>query len=332
MRIDSAALGRWLPLVGAFVVVAAVVAIVLDDGPQGRLLPPPTGVTSADPVATTAVPDFSQVVLAPVPGETTTTGPIPSGNTTLRGTVEGPEGGVAGGVVRADRLVGASVQRFDVGTDASGGWVLGNLPGGRYRVRAFLPGAFAMDDAEVFYVPDGEVRDLRLVVDDFRGVSVTASTNPGAPIVGRGVNLAVRVVEGTVDGDGVARQVPLVGVAVRISSTGWTTLDVASTTTTTDDDDETDDPGPTASAGGEVVITTDTNGVAVFEFRCDRITDVTAVALVGENQDRFPLSPPSCAPVPTTTTTTTTAPAEDGPDEDGPDEDGPEDSTTTTGG
>ena len=121
------------------------------------------------------------------------------------------------------------------------------------------------------------------------GVTVRASTSPSAPIVGQGVNLAVRVVERRVEADGIAREVPLPGLRVEVQSSGWTEMRSS---------DDTD-----------VARVTDSDGVVVFEYRCDRVTSVTATAIVGDAAMAFALDPPSCSPVPTTTTTTTTTTA-----------------------
>ncbi len=283
--------GRWaLGGLVALVVILAVGGIFPGCGaPEGRTLPPPSSTTSTDPTTTTTTPDFSRVALDPVPGETTTTGLVATGATTLRGVVEGPDGPVAGATVRAERLVGTAVQRHEATTGADGTFSLAGVPGGRYRVRAFLPGSLAMDDAEVFYVADGDTHDLRLRLRSFTGLVVTASTNPRTPFVGDGVNLAVLVAARTVDDDGIARAVPQAGVSVRISTTGWTTV-----------------------GDGRTLQLTGSDGVAVFEFRCDRVTAVTATAVVGADEAIFALDPPACAARPTTTSA-------------------PEDQTTTTG-
>ena len=274
---------RWLTAATAAVAVVAVVAWFATgcSGPEARTLPSPSSTSSTEPTTTTTEPDYSLIALDPVPGRTTTTAPMTAGHTTLRGSVEGPDGPVPGAVVRAERLVGDAVQRTDVQTAPDGTFTFTDLPGGRFRVRAFLPGSLAMDHAEVFFVPDGETRDLRLIVQAYGGLTVHASTTPATPIVDDAVNLAVLVAERTVDDSGIAREVPQPGLSVRVSASGWTALD--------------DLP----------VQFTDADGVAVFEFRCDRVTTVVATAIVGPDEEAFPLDPPPCAPVPTTTTTTT---------------------------
>lgn len=310
-------------LVGAVSILLLAALVDVAQRPEARTLPPPSSTSSTEPTVATTAPDYSRIALEPVPGETTTTAPMTEGSSTVRGSVVGPDGPVPGAVVRAERLVGDAVQRVDVRTAEDGTYTIDRIPGGRFRVRAFLPPTLAMESAEVFFLEDGTERDLRLVVQAFSGLSVRASTAPTAPFVGQDVNLAVRVAEFTVDDDGVARQVPRPDVAVRVTSSGWARADDRS-----DDDDggltnpfEDDDDDDGGGGSSDDVETTGADGVALFEFHCDRATNVTATAFVGPDEQPFPLDPPPCRPQPTTTTTTTA-----------PDDDGPELTTSTTAG
>lgn len=291
------------------VVVASLLALASCSDPQPRTLPPPSSTSSTLATTTTTKPDYSQIELATVPGQTTTSAPIAEGDAVLRGIVLGPDGPVPQAIVRAERLVGDAVQRLDVRAGDDGIFRLAGIPGGRFRVRAFLPPSLTMADAEIFFLADGDERELRLVVEPFSGVAIDAVTTPSSPIVGRGVNLAVRVADRIVDENGVAREVPRAGEAVRVNSSGWTELNGA-------------------AAG-----VTDARGVVVFEYRCDRVGPVTATAVVGAEQQAFPLDVPGCAPVPTTTTTTTTSTTSTtivGDDGNGNDGDDPATSTTST--
>ena len=305
------------------VLAIAAMAIASCGAPDSGLLPPPSSTSSTSTTPTTAPIDFSQIALEAFPGQPTTSAPISVGNATIRGAVSGPDGAVVGGTVRIERLVADVVQRTDVPTDEAGGFILAGVPGGRYRVRAFQSPRLTMTEAEIFFLEDGGDKELRLNTSLFEGIAVRGSTTPANPIVGQGVNLAVRVAQRTVDGDGIGREAPMAGVAVRLRTSGWVVLDEqrATTTTTTSepDDDEADDEDDEPAAGaGDAARVTDADGVIVFRFACDRVGSTTATAIVvqGDEEESFPLEVPPCAPVPTTTTTT--APAEGG------------DATTTT--
>lgn len=302
--------------------------------PRGDLLPPPSSTSSTAPAPTTE-PDRPPRALEPLPGETTVPPLETEGRATIRGSVSGPDGGVAGALVRIQRLVGGQVQQIDVRTDENGGFARDSLPGGRFRVRAFLEPALTMTEPEIFWLPDGDDRDVHLTLERFDETVVSSSTTPPSPIVGEGVNLAVRVARQSVDGNGVVHQSPVPGVRVRVSSSGWTPL-------------------------GQPVAVTDGGGIAVFRYRCDRAGSVTASATIGADpalaapdepddgddgddgivtttstttttttapddtaggsgeQQTVSLEVPACAPRPTTTTTTTTTttPEDGGGDED----------------
>ena len=272
-------------LTGAGAAVLAVLLLGTLPDPEGRSLPPASSTSSTQP-------------------PTTTTAPMETGKATLKGVVQGPDGPVPGAIISAERLVGDTVQRLQGRAGNDGTFALEKVPGGRYRVRAFLPPSLVMGDPEVFYQPDGEVRELRLRLEPFTGVVVRDGTSPAAPTVGDGVNLAVRVSQAQVGEDGIAREVPVAGVEVRVRVSGLRLLDERPVTTTGSD------------------------GVAVFHFRCERVGPVVGTAEVAGVQEAFALDLPGCGSRAPTTTTTTTV-DEDDEDED-EDDDGDEDDGTTT--
>lgn len=284
--------------------LAAVVGVVLVvvflastcSAPERRTLPPPDPTATTRPAETTTTVDHSRTVLQPVAGRTTTT-LAEFGDAILSGVVTGPAGGVPGAIVRIERLVGDAVQVREVRTQEDGTWALEGLPGGRIRIRAFAPPSLTMLEPEIFFLTDGDQRDLRLVVREHAGVLVLADVTPQAPTVDNPVNVAVQVVEKVVDDDGVARTRPLPGLPLQMRSSGWDFVD-----------------GPS---------TTDGDGVAVYTFRCERATTVTAAVILfdGVEERNFPLDVPSCGPRPTTTTTTTSTTTTTEPD----------DETTTSG-
>lgn len=276
---------RPLRLLGALVAVLALIAVFSTTcaRPERRSLPPPEPTSSTVPPETTVTFDLSRVPLPPVRGATTTT-LVEQGRAVVRGVVVGPDGNVPQAIVRVERLVGDAVQVRDVRAGDDGTFVVDGLPGGRLRVRAFLPPWLTMAGADVFFLPDGETRDVRLNVTRHDGPDVRASTAPRAPVVGDLVNLLVWVAERVVDEQGVARTVPRPGVPVQVEATGWVFVQGRSIT--------------------------DDRGVALFTFRCERATPVSATASIGADIEArsYPLEVPPCATRPPTTTTTTTDP------------------------
>lgn len=271
---------RLLAVLLGVVLVVAVLGSTCS-APERRTLPPPDPTATTRPQETTTTVDRSRIALQPVAGRTTTT-LAEFGDAILSGVVTGPDGGVPGAVVRIERLVADAVQVREVRTQEDGTWALEGLPGGRMRVRAFAPPSLTMLEPQIFFLADGDQRDLDLVVREHAGVLVRADAAPRAPTVGSAVNLAVQLVEKVVDDDGIARTRPLPDVPLELRSSGWELVD-----------------GPGA---------TDEEGVAVFTFRCERETTVTAAVILfdGVEERSYPLDVPSCGPRPTTTTTTTT--------------------------
>lgn len=267
-----------------FVVVVVVFGSTCS-APASRALPPPSSTSSTEPEATTTSVDHSRTLLEPLPGRTTTT-LTEVGDAVLSGIVEGPQGRVAGAVVRVERLVGDAVQLREARTGQDGTFVLEGVPGGRLRVRAFAPPSLTMLEPDIFFLADGDQRDLRLAVREHAGLVVLSDVTPRAPTAGSNVSLAVRVLRRVVDEQGIARTEPIPGVPLQLSASGWVFLNGQ------------------ASTGGD--------GVAVFTFRCEQATSVSAsVSLSDGGQDRsYPLDVPSCGPRPTTTTTTSTTTTE----------------------
>lgn len=268
-----------LPVVGALLAVVALIAVFSTtcSRPDDRTLPPPSATSSTAPLESSTSVDLSRVALPAVRGETTTT-LQETGRASVRGVVLGPDGNVPQAIVRVERLVGDAVQVREVRAGADGTFAVEGLPGGRMRVRAFLPPTLTMAGAEVLFLRDRDTRDVRLAVTAHTGPDVRASTAPSAPVVGDLVNLLVWVAERVVDEEGVARTVPRPGVPVQVDANGWVFVQ-----------------GRPA---------TDGDGVALYTFRCDRATPVSATAFIGTAPDlrSYPLEVPPCASRPTTTT------------------------------
>jgi hypothetical protein len=277
---------RPVHVLGVLLAVLAVIAVASTTcaRPERRSLPPPSSTSSTQPPETTTTVDRSRIPLPVVAGVTTTT-VNDSGRAVLQGVVVGPDGNVPDAVIRIERLVGDTVQVREVRTGPEGTFAVDGLPGGRMRVRAYAPPTLTMAAPDIFFLADGEARDLRLTVTRHDGPDVRASTAPRAPVVGDLVNVLVWVAERVVDGEGVARTVPRAGVPVEIRSSGWVFVEGRSVT--------------------------DGEGNALFTFRCERASPVTATAFIGtvDDQRAYPLEVPPCAERPVTTTTTTTTPA-----------------------
>lgn len=237
---------------------------------------------------TTTVVDYSKVELAGVPGRTTTTVAIGPGGATLNGSVVGPDGPVEGAVVRAERLVGDAVVGADALTQADGTWIVPEVLGGRYRVRAWRVPDLAIVTPEIFFLDSTATKTVNLALTRYQGLAATGAIAPDPPLVDVPANIAVQVTERTVDDQGVVRGVPRGGVNVELFGSGDWQLQ---------------------SANPAVA---DVGGVARFRLVCRRAGEQPLSVVVGDSRS-FPLVVPACAVPPpdpdesTQPTTSTTA-------------------------
>lgn len=202
--------------VGLAVLAAALLAAACTDAGDDGAARPSRPVEERPPIV-----DYSGTELARVKGTTTTAALPETGTASIVGSVTGPNGLVVGATVRIEHLVGSgrSVPR-DVLTGPDGRYAVAGIPGGRYRVRAFLVPALAVAEPDVRFLPDGQEAVFDLTVVDRRKVVASASVSPSVPYVGEAVNLAVVVATQAVDVDGVVRSTPIPGLRVELDGLG----------------------------------------------------------------------------------------------------------------
>lgn len=313
----------------ALAVSGLLLAACTDDG--GDAGPTPT----TEPAVSTTIVDRSGIALAGVPGVTTST-IVERGTARIGGAVQGPDGLVPGATVRIERLVADREVRTDVVTGPDGRYLLEGVPGGRYRIRAFLAPTLAQVQPEVRFLEDGEDHAVDLTVEAFGGVSVLADVAPDPPLVDGAVNLVTVVLNRSVDADGVVRSVPVPGISVELAGLGrWSTRTTPTTPTTTGGSGiTTSTTRPTTTTTSRppasLPARTDSDGRARFELRCDvpgapglalRVpvrsapgpapADPAAPTTAATTLQSFELDLPACVDPATTTTVApaTTAPA-----------------------
>ena len=219
---------------------------------------------------TTALQDLSGVVLAGVPGRTTTTAAqVGPGQAGLDGTVVGPDGPVPGAVVRLERIVDAGTAVVDIRTNPDGTWQAPNILGGRYRIRAYLAPELALVKPSVFFLGGSEKKSLAITLQRYTGLVASASIAPSPPFVDEPANLVVRIATQSVDEGGVVRAVGSSGLAVQLVGTGaW----------------RVDSPNPTI---------TDTGGNVQWQVRC-RASGTQPLAVLVNDVETLSLNLPAC--------------------------------------
>ena len=195
---------------------------------------PPKGATSATlPPLTTLPASLAGIALAAVDGTTTVPPVHLAGSAKIGGSVSGPSGPVPGSTVHVERVNGGYANDFLTGADAR--FLFEGLPGGRYRLRAFLAPTYAQTQSDAVFVAADGAQVVDLKVEQFDLLAVTSAVAPNPPVVGQPFNLVVRVAKRTVDPGGVVRSAPLAGASVVLSSTGTLTLNTQASGTTAAD-------------------------------------------------------------------------------------------------
>lgn len=251
------------------VCAALVAAACTGDDDAG---PAPT----TDPTVPTTAVDRSGIALAGVSGTTTST-IVEVGTASIAGSVQGPGGLLAGATVRIERLVAGREIRSDVLTGPDGRFLLGGVPGGRYRIRAFLPPTHAQLTPVVKFLEDGGAHTFDLVVESQSGVFVRGAVAPQPPLLDEAVNLVVAVSTRSVSADGVVRSTPVVGSAVELTGLGrWVLRDSAApSTTSTTSSTSTSVLGPSSTTStttrraASATARTDGAGRVRYEMRCE---------------------------------------------------------------
>ncbi len=199
-----------------------------DDSLQIRLSGVDLAVTKTEiepsPFLVPSAPDTRRVALValtpPEPSEEPPEIELTDGEARLTGTVVGPEGPVEGTIVRIERHTSEGSAFFDVTTDADGVFEADKVPGGRFRVRAWVPGLMTTGGSDVRYVAGDEESEYEL---SMWGVDPTPSfelVHGGPQYYGQAGNVAVVFTQRFIDEEGILVTAPLAGglVSVRTSA------------------------------------------------------------------------------------------------------------------
>jgi hypothetical protein len=252
---------------------------------EGKALPAPKpeeSTTTTEPI------DLTNVSLEPIAvkgRETATTRPLGGGKAAIFGKVVDPDGNVlSGAFIRATYYGDLNKPEVIEALSAEDGtYRFEQVLGGRWRVRAWRTPEFATLEDNTFFLGYTEQRQLDLKVKAAVDSVVTSSMAPSSPFIGSPVELAVAVMNQTVDEDGIVHRTPVAGAAVTLNITGrWSLV-------------------------GDPTRATEYNGRVAWELTCNEVgrQDITAIVAGRE----WPLNIPACHdPAETSTTTATTLP------------------------
>jgi hypothetical protein len=144
--------------------------------------------------------------------------PMVGGTTVLSGVVLGPDGPVPGATVEIQRHTADGVAFRTIAADDAGRWRATGLLGGRYRVRAWLPGALAMGSSEVAFVPDGEAKDFEFLLWGIDPSPKLELVKNNEVYLGVPATIAVVLTRPVIDDRGVVVTTPIGGSPIFVSA------------------------------------------------------------------------------------------------------------------
>ncbi|MDH3295355.1 MAG: carboxypeptidase-like regulatory domain-containing protein [Acidimicrobiia bacterium] len=200
------------------------------------------------------------------------------GTTRIEGTVTVDGLPAAGGIVRLERHTSSGVGVRDLAINAKGWFAGRDLPGGRYRVRAWLTGTATMTSSDVFFAAAESTTRRNYVLERIESSPLIEFANGGTMYVGMTGSFGASVTQREVNGIGLVVTRPVAGFTVSARFTDY--VDVLS---------------PESQA-------TNDKGLVVFNLRCRRAGQGSVMVAFGERV--IPVDLPPCVPVPPTTPTT----------------------------
>ncbi len=261
---------------------------------QSEIGPSPFEVPAAPDTRRTPVPALSP----PEPLLETPPVAMSGGDARLTGNVMGPDGPVADAVVGIERHTSDGVGSLRVATDAGGNWSAAGLPGGRYRVRAWLPGLMTMGRSEVAFLADEEPAAFDFSLWGVDPEPVLEFLHGGPIYQNLSATVAVVMSQRSVDLDGVVVTNPVAGSPVSIKVGRDVTL-ASSPIQFTDHQGAARfvlECRPSAAPDVPGASDPDVPGASTPAVPAASAADGTLIAAAGERIETFAL--PGCRPVP----------------------------------
>lgn len=218
-----------------------------------------------------------------------------TGQATITGTVEGPQGPVPGATVQIEREVNDNSTRATITSGPGGAWDVPTVPGGSYSVRAWLAPNLVQTSPTTFFLAAQGDHDVTLNLASFSTPLVQAAVAPDPPLTGQLAQVVVQVTSRQVRSDGTVVDQPAAGLSVQLDGHGaWVIRP----------------PNP---------LTTNGSGQVAWTATCDEAGSQSLHATVGTQPVPLTLSAclapttpvptaPTLTPPPTSTSTTTVPP------------------------
>lgn len=197
---------------------------------------------------------------------------VKGGTSSLQGTVLGLAAEDVA-EVRLTRVTDGGFDEITVPVDDDGTWSAADINGGRYRVRAFVPGLRASNGSVVLFLNKDQSRDLQLKVTTPPQDLVFDIVATEGPTVGGRSVVAVTVGRQRVDNAGRSIVSPVVGIPVSASFSPVVSLLSAGTTATSE------------------------SGAARFLVRCE-LEGTSSITISAEEQNAVFTIPACVAPEP----------------------------------
>lgn len=185
----------------------------------------------------------------------------------------GAPGPIAGATVGIERITSEGIGELLVQTNADGEWAVDRLPGGKYRVRAWIPGLLTSAGSEVRYVEDEEKSEFATTILGVDQTPTIEFVHGGAIYEGHGGAVAIAMTSRSIDEHGIVVTAPIAGSLVSIQAT------------------------PEVTVASSPTQLTDGDGLAFFTLNCTgAVSGGTITATAGLVSETFSL--PGCQPIP----------------------------------
>ncbi len=259
-----------LPLARLTALVFLVIVAACDGGSEE--VGPTTVPTTAPPSTATTPPTTTPPLTTTVPGAprstTTLATEISPGSARISGTVQGPDGPVAGASVRVERLVADQVTSVELSAP-TGSFNLPSIRGGRYLVRAWKQPDLYQPAAEAFFLGADEQKTVELRMAKVSDFNVQTTVEPTPLPRDEPFTITVFLYAGSVSREGFLQANPRAGQAIEVVL------------------------GPGMGMTSTNRATTDSEGKARFSARC-RTPGPQSGELRVSAEVRLPLTLPEC--------------------------------------